>query len=335
MGASNTQIIGTNISGHVGGYGIFSDNTDILLIKDTKIWQNDIGIYLDISNYATVDGCDIYSNNQFGIYMWGNNNNIKNSNIMSNINEGIRLFWSSNLGIENTVIANHATGINAQGVKNAKITNSSIVNCTTDIYLQNDSNFDFLNTTFNKTRVLYGDLVSTLTVRWFLHVYVNDTIGNPIPGAEVTVRNATGIGVFEGITNPTGFVNWIIVTEYFENQSSRWYHTAHNITSYNGTLFGWAKPDANITESKVVGVILSSPMPATDYITIQDAIGGKSIGNMVYRIEDVIAFHAIAYNNTVGFIGPVPATWSSSDPSSGDVDLGPSSKTLFYAISED
>jgi parallel beta-helix repeat protein len=334
MGASNTQIIGTNISGHAGGYGIFSDNTNDLFIKDTKIWQNDIGIYLDISYDVIIEGSDIYSNNQFGIYMWGSNNIIKDCNIISNVNEGIRLLWSSNLDMENTTIANHATGINAQGVKNAKITNSSIVNCTTDIYLQNDSDFDLLNTTFNKTRVLYNDLLSSIIVRWFLHVYVNDSIGNPISGAQVTVRNVTGIGIFEGLTNPAGYINWIIVAEYFENQSIKRFHTDHNITSHDGTQFGWAQPDANMTQSKVIVVTLASPMPATDYIEIQDAIGGNVIGNTMYRIEDVIPMYAIAYNNTMGFIGPVPATWSSSDPGVGDVDIGPSSKTLFTAFIE-
>jgi parallel beta-helix repeat protein len=334
MGASNTQIIGTNISGHVGGYGIFSDNTNNLLINDTKIWQNDIGIYLDISNYVTVDGSDIYSNFQYGIYMWGNNNIIKNCNIMSNVFEGIRLFWSSNLGIENTVIENHSTGINAQGVKNAKVTNSSIVNCTTDIYLQNDSDFDLLNTTFNKSRVSYFDLTSSITVRWFMHVYVNDSIGNPIPGARVIVRNATYIGVFDGVTDSFGYANWIIVTEYFENQTLKWFYSAHNITGHDGILFGWAKPEANMTGSKVVVVTLASPMPVIDFIVIEDAIGGNSIGNMVYRIEDEITFYAVAYNNTVGFIGPVPATWSSNNTGVGDVIFGPSSSTTFTAFVE-
>jgi parallel beta-helix repeat protein len=333
MTRNNAQIIGNNISGHTG-YAIFIRNSDHVLIKDNKIWKNENGIYLDLSNFITLDSTDIYQNNQSGIYMWGNNNIIKNCNILSNVNEGIRLIWASNLDIENTSIANHSTGIYAESTKNVKITNSSIASSSTDIYLVSDSHFDSLNTTFNKTRVVYGSLDSSIIVRWFMHVYVNDSIGNPIPGASVIVRNSTGIGVFDGLTDAMGYANWIIVTEYFENQTLKWFYTAHNITGHDGSQFGWATPEANMTESKVVVVTLALPMPVTDFIVIEDAIGGNSIGNMVYRIEDEITFYAVAYNNTIGFIGPVPATWSSNDTGVGDVDIGPSSKTIFRAFVE-
>jgi parallel beta-helix repeat protein len=333
MGVDNTQIIGCNISGHTF-YGIYMTNSDNAIIKNTNIWESQIGISLDICNFITLDEVQLYDNSQYGLFSRGNNIMIKDSNISKSNSVGMRIEWSSDYDIINTTIADHITGILTQGARNVRVTNSTIRNCSTDLHLLNDSDFDILNTTFNKTRVTYNDLTSSILVRWFLHVYVNDSIGNPISGASVIVRNGTGIGIFDGATDSGGYINWIIVTEYLENQSLRWYDTDYNITGHDGTLFGWAVPEANMTESKVVVVTLSSPMPTTDYIEVQDAIGGNVIGNMVYRIEDVIPMYAIAYNNTVGFIGPVPATWSSSDPGVGDVDIGPDPRTFFTAFTE-
>jgi len=127
--------------------------------------------------------------------------------------------YASDYEIENTSISNHSTGIIIQGVPNLKMINSSIKNSTTDISVLFNSHVNLLNTTFNKTRVSYSDLTSTMTIRWFMHVCVNDTIGNPVAGARVIVRNATGIGIFEGVTDAAGYVNWITVTEYYENKS--------------------------------------------------------------------------------------------------------------------
>lgn len=329
----DVQILGCNISGHTGN-GMYIWNSQTVFLKDTNIFENEAGLFLEFSNYFTMDGVNVYDNNQYGAYIRASYVTINDCNISSNTNEGLRLDSSFDSDIINTIITDQTTGIYSMGARDVRITNSSIINCTTNLYLLSASEFDLLNTTFNKTRVTYADLSSELTVRWFLHVYVNDSIGNPIPGASVIVRNGTGIGILDGATNSFGYVDWIEVIEYIENQSQRWYFTDYNITSYNGAMFGWALPEANLTESEVITVTLSSPMPAIDYITIEDAIGGNAIGNMVYRIEDVITFYAIAYNNTLGFIGPVPATWSSNDTGVGDVDPGPGSTTSFTAFTE-
>jgi len=334
MGASHTRVIDTKIYGHSAGYGIYSTNSNDILIKDSDIWANSFGILFDYCNDATIEGTDIYSNTQNGAHLSGSNNRIANCTFTSNNEYGLNVEYSSVYEIENTSISNHLTGILIQGVPNLKMINSSIKNSTTDISLLFNSHADLLNTTFNKTRVTYSDLVSTMTVRWFMHVYVNDSIGNPVSGARVIVRNATGLGIFDGMTDAAGYFNWITVTEYYENKSQRWLHTAHNITCHDGTDFGWATPDANMTKSKLVKVSLTSPMPTIDYIVIEDAIGGNAIGAMVYRIEDIIDFHSIAYNNSMGFIGPVPATWSSNNTGVGDVVIAPTSKTTFTAISE-
>lgn len=334
MGGRDTQIIGCNISRSTQN-AITMWNTDNLLLKDTNIFKNWAGMWSDYNSFITIDGCDFYSNGQYGVYLWGGQGHVvKNCNFTSNNGIGIRLQYMSQFIIDNTSFTNHGTGIYVDGVGEIQITNSSIVNSTTDIYLESSSHVNSLNTTFNKTRVLYGDSISTLLVRWFMHTYVNDTIGNPVPGAKVTVRNATGIGIFEGFTDLSGYARWIIVTEYLENNIKRWYHTAHNVTSYNGANFGWAMPQPNMTASKAVVVTLSQPMPTIDYIVIEDAIGGAAVGSRTYRIEDIITFYAIAYNNTIGFIGPVPADWSSNNPLVGDVDASPDSKTLFSAYTE-
>jgi parallel beta-helix repeat protein len=333
MNADDIQIIGCNISGHTQNAIYFWDSNDVL-IKDTNMMNNAAGVFFEFSSYVTLDNLNVYDNDQYGLYMRGNHITLRDSNIYSNTNEGILLDSSFDYDIINTIIADQATGIRSQGSFDIRVTNSSIVNCTTNLYLLSNSEFDLLNTTLNKTRVTHNDESSVLTVRWFLHVYVNDTIGNPIPGAALTIRNGTGIGIFDGLTDVAGYVYWVEVIEFIENKSSRQYYTDYNITSNDGSLFGWAQPEANVTKSMVVVVTLSSPMPAIDYITIEDAIGGNAIGNMVYRIEDVIPMYAIAYNNTIGFIGPVPATWSSSDPGVGDVDIGPDSKTSFTAFTE-
>jgi len=71
--------------------------------------------------------------------------------------------------------------------------------------------------------------------------------------------------------------------------------------------------------------------PQVDYIIIRDAPdgGGSWIGDTMYRLGNTATFYAAGYNDSLGWIEDVDASWSSDYPSIGDVDPGPATSTTF------
>ncbi|MCK5562202.1 MAG: carboxypeptidase regulatory-like domain-containing protein, partial [Thermoplasmata archaeon] len=72
----------------------------------------------------------------------------------------------------------------------------------------------------NKSGAKFQDEFSTLTVKWYLHVNVNDTEGNPVPGANVKVTNAHNKTIANRTTDTNGFTGWIACTAYRQNSLS-------------------------------------------------------------------------------------------------------------------
>ncbi|UCF07410.1 MAG: right-handed parallel beta-helix repeat-containing protein [Thermoplasmata archaeon] len=308
---SNTEITNCNISRNIwcGIYLSFSQYTSV---KQCNITSNrDDGIVLQYSPYTAVENCNISSNNEWGIRLYGSDYSIRNCDIKSNYNGGIILYSVSDSEIIKTNISDTYNGIRAEDTSNTFITNSSIWNCSSyDLRLRSYSQLTLLNTTFDKTNVYYDDDTSQLTVMWFLHVLVNDTLGNPVPNSEVTVRNATDVIVHEEYTDINGYCEWIVVTEYKQDINSRIYHTAHNVTGSKDTITGWAFPEPNMDLSKLVAVTLSSSMPKIDYINITDMPNGTGLSDVMVSVGFTQWGYCSAYNYTSGYIGLVMAAWS-------------------------
>ena len=96
---------------------------------------------------------------------------------------------------------------------------------------------------------------TNFSVQWYLHINVTDYIGNPIMNANVNAKDNNN-GSFNKTysTNSEGYVRWIIITEYFQNISTKIYHTPHDIIAWKDTLVGYAQSIMN--ESKTISIIL-------------------------------------------------------------------------------
>ena len=150
------------------------------------------------------------------------------------------------------------------------IINSTIKNTRAKDLSIYDSYFVLTNTTFNESKVLISNEYSNLTVRWYLHVYVQDSNHQPIPAADVRVRdNENGTYDRNFTTDVNGYVKWIVVTEYWRNNDTWIYYTPYNITvNYSGLTFINNPRNSTVNESKTEVFTATTPVPEFNSIII-------------------------------------------------------------------
>jgi len=153
-------------------------------------------------------------------------------------------------------IASSATGyiyiINST-IINAKVQDFSIAGAP-------GSFFVVTNSTFNKVWI---DDSGNLTVRWYLHVYVEDSNNQPIPAADVRIRdNENGTYDKNFTTDGNGYVKWIVLTEYWANKTTKIYYGPYNITvNYTGLTFTDNPRNSTINESKTEVFTATTSVP--------------------------------------------------------------------------
>jgi parallel beta-helix repeat protein len=160
---------------------------------------------------------------------------IKNNNItVSQDNcRGMDIdFGAHDILIENTTIT-VTSGINNYGINSDNIYNITIINSTftgaeTDLDLDLNSHIVLINTSFSTYDV--SDVLSDLTVQYYLDMTIQDWKGQPVPGALVRIKNTTGSTVFSGPSNANGQISLLPITEVIHYFGSSVFETPHNIT---------------------------------------------------------------------------------------------------------
>jgi parallel beta-helix repeat protein len=261
----NNKIINNEISGNGGGDGGFllQDMGGGIFVGIQMDGGTGAGVRLAKSTYNEIANNTIarsrggegtvhlignfgYYNAGIGLYLNGSHNRIINCTIWNNSwdTDGAGIYVASNYDqILNTRIENNYIGIY---VLSSSITvfNSTILNSTAyDLQLSSNSIFmeegiyfhtTAINTTFNESKVDLSSFgpssYSDLTVQWYLSVYVNNTFGDTISGANVSVHDN---GTFDHnySTDSDGYIKWILTTEYIQNETSKIYYTPQNITA--------------------------------------------------------------------------------------------------------
>lgn len=196
-----------------------SSNSSALVIEANTFYHNDKAI--------DGEGAVIKNNrimrSTIGIRSIGYNM-IRNNNI-SNCDVGIQVLSSTI--VENNHIFNNREGIAVTASNLNPLTNNTIVDS-----IEWDINFTgsltLLNTTFNKTKLLFGNNAE-LTVQWFLNLKVVDVNNFSIADANVTVKNLSGDVVFKGVTDYEGKSYWIVLTEYYQKEDESIYFTPHTV----------------------------------------------------------------------------------------------------------
>jgi hypothetical protein len=95
---------------------------------------------------------------------------------------------------------------------------------------------------------------AAIYVNWYLNVYVQDSLGQYVPDANVTVTCADGTKTASGKTNMYGWVR-LTVLSFILNASNVYYQGPHNLTAVHGTHENSTTIDVN--ENTQATVILS------------------------------------------------------------------------------
>lgn len=223
------------------------------LIFNTSEASNSDLNYLNVS-YATV-----------GIFCDGSSPTITNSVITICSDNGILSDGASPI-INDVEISNNGDGVGFTDAGLFVISSSPIIENSTlinnpdgDFLIQSNSHPVSLNSSLGL--IVFRDANSNLTVKWYLHVYVEDNITHSaIPDATVWVRDLYDdvVGGSPFTTDMLGYVRWIQVVEHVRTISTTTPYTPHNITAIHDEYYtGYAEPEPTIDSSMQVQVNLT------------------------------------------------------------------------------
>lgn len=272
---NDTVVENNNASNNTNYHGIYLyQSTNITIENNLCIDNKGDGIWLRGNSIYNVITENNLTRNEKGIKLSENSdynkiftNVIEFNNGSSPAASGLSIYASFGNFIYNNIILNNKYGLIWRDEVPSSYPNE-ISNCTIkdslieDITIKNTYG-TLLNTTFEKNSITYLDVSSILNVKWFLHINIVDYLGNPIQDANVKIEdNINGSYNQTYITNSGGYVHWIPITEYIEQDTSgdtigeKTYFTPHRIVVWNDTLVGYAYPEPFINESKTINIIL-------------------------------------------------------------------------------
>ncbi|UCE39148.1 MAG: right-handed parallel beta-helix repeat-containing protein [Thermoplasmata archaeon] len=248
---SNPVISQNNISSN-NAHGIYITNAASPNIEKNTIKNNYLGIYIEGSAPQIV-GDTISLNTHDGIFMDSSSPTLTGVAISSNGDDGVQVVSSSPV-IEDCLVSSN-TDNNVQSSSSIfTIANSSIsLSNGNDFDLSENSHMHVLNTTFDNTSVSFSDAASILEVQWYLSVFVLDSKGDKISGANVVVKDASRTEIYNG-TCIGGKVKWIQTTQYTQDQVSKIIHTPHNISASRDASTAYSDQDPTMDANKEVTI---------------------------------------------------------------------------------
>jgi len=168
---------------------------------------------------------------------------------------GFYSYRSDKILIENcTIYNNDHSGLLLNSSEDCEIKNTTISDSKKfDIQFDGKSHATIFNSSFNNSKIDYIDFFSSLTVQWYLHVYVINGTGIPVSNAEVQVKDKSENVMYFGFTDAGGFCNWILCNEYTEMRTGIIaLFTPHNISVFKPAhelAQGKMTPNMNRTKS--------------------------------------------------------------------------------------
>jgi parallel beta-helix repeat protein len=243
--------------------GVHLLDCNAVKVGDTnRIYANFIGIHLENADVNVGTGNTI-SDNDYGIYSHSSNPIIFLNQIINSSQVGLRFTYGSTGTVEEcSIIDSGVWSVYCDGGigpgSSPEFYNCTVISKPTarDFYIADDSHPWLLNTTFDKSKTIFGDIFSNITVNWFMHVLVIDTNYIGVDGATVWINDTYGTNLEIRITDGTGWTRWIVVTEYVQNLTGyEYYYTPHDVSAVEGGRFG--KIQSSMTLSKEVIIMLN------------------------------------------------------------------------------
>lgn len=255
--------------------------------------DNHIGIMIENASTISVTN-NALSRNEYGIYLVNASPNIAHNHISSG-NSGVYAEQSSP-SISNNVISNISDyGIYAKSGDSLKIINNTLINanmvflnCTIkELWLKN-SNITKINTTIED---YHPDATSSLEIRWFLRLRVVDEEGEPIENATVLIYDAYDSFISAHITDPEGWIEWIIIIDSLQNSTSNITYNPYRIFVVKDSLTNTTM--LTIDENKAVTISLevdegltvaSNPSFPWAFVIVVGFIGAIGIGGLLIEV---------------------------------------------------
>lgn len=237
-------------------------------IENSSFLANDVGaeILANSTDYVVSVRNAVFAANRAGGFMVTNGQvDILSSEFTANGDFGISLS-SSNATSSDLTVKYNKVGIDASIGTTLALINSTMDNLDEDLQQSSASNITTLNTHFDRTRVKFLDGMSTLTVRWYLDVYVQTTQGVPLSGASISVEDAKGSTIFADTSGADGHRRWIEVTQYLQNSTLTDYYTPHNVSATFGSYVP-AYEVISLNSSTTVTISLVDNVPPTASIS--------------------------------------------------------------------
>lgn len=372
---SYMNIMNNEIS-HNQNFGIYSTSGSELYIYSNNITHNRIGTHLEgalggtsgggsISNnfiaFNTENGIELYSldptppynprpyisgneiisNEIAGIFCMGSGPYIQDNDIIGNW-FGIYALDSSPDILRCSFNSNHiAVWANGSYVE---ITDSTILKSNPEnFHLENDGHIVSLNTTFEDYAVNFGDNLSVLEARWYLHLLVINGSG-PVSSADVTVSdNENGTWSEAFVCDSEGRIKWINILGYIRDWGSWVYYTPHNITASKGAEVGYAETFMDISKFVVIdiseGEVPLAPLHPLNLII--DLLGAdlqlqwEASGDDGAGFDDVVSYEIYRasyvggpYVNVGSVLADDSPSYSWTDSGKGDLDWN----NYFYIV---
>ncbi|MCK5561802.1 MAG: right-handed parallel beta-helix repeat-containing protein, partial [Thermoplasmata archaeon] len=264
---------GIGISTHEASPTIFQN--------DITVEENCVGVFVDGDSVASIEDNKIYGlpigDSKYGIEFDNNAGIAKskaNNNTIENFSYGIRCFESSDIDIENNPIKNIVEyGVYVLDSYSVKVSQIGLTDNL--VMIENssgmtlsliNSNATVLNSSLGQKSV---DKDSQLTVMWYLHLKVTDSLDAPIEGASVTIYNSSNVERHELVTPSNGFRNWIRCIEYIQEDrdsdgvSEQNPDTPHTIIAEKGGLHpGSLVTDISASKTEIL-VLQPNQLPST------------------------------------------------------------------------
>ena len=237
-------------------YGISSSSSTNNITFNKIMMNSNYGIQLSSSHDNNIINNSI-SYNSRGIYLSSSDmNNITNNDIFNNTN-GIYFSSADDNQIFNTNFSNNGNGTFSSFSKDNKIINSRYYNSTYyDFNLTSNSDISNINSTFNNSKVYFGDDNSKLFIKWYLNILVFDRQHKPILNASLRVQdNENGTFDENFTTDENGTINYIEITEYMQNSTIMTYFTPLLLTTSKDTIENFTF--LNISNSQKIDIMLS------------------------------------------------------------------------------
>jgi parallel beta-helix repeat protein len=255
-----------------GDLDLIANNTisnigTIYIIRSPKVQNNTI---FDCGTFQTAGGFttkpyianNTFTNLDYVILSYGSEPTLYNNTVSSGNTFGIYILESNPI-IEKATLTDNDPAFYVRGGSLPVISNSTITGIGTHFRLKDDAHPVTINTTFDHGSVDFDDATCSLTIKWFMHVYVEDNVGVLVAGATVDVINVSGGALQTGLTDLDGFARWFLCIEEVMYSALTTSHTPHNVTATKGGVTGYANPEPIMDASKVVVITLDIDFPPT------------------------------------------------------------------------